>query len=127
MTERITSTVDSAPDIRKRTVPASGRGGGDTRIEPPPRRPSRRTEPSARIAETARAEPPPRSCRHIRQESVDRRTQPDQDSSDQAEVELDEHLVSLVAPTSFAAEEYRRLRLVLEQRRGAAGRRGDEW
>jgi capsular exopolysaccharide synthesis family protein len=118
VTQRVTSTVESAPDIRKRTVPGipvEERGG--TRIEPPPREPSRRTDPPARIAEALRAEPPPRTSEAFRKDAVDRRGQIDQDSSED-EVELDAHLVSLVAPTSFAAEEYRRLRLVLEQRAG---------
>jgi capsular exopolysaccharide synthesis family protein len=118
VTERVISGVEPAKDGKERSggsVSAEGleetRGQAAARTET-----SRRTERPARIMVATRAEPPPRTERAYRKESVDRGPQaaPKPSETD----DIDEHLVSLVTPSSFAAEEYRRLRLVVEQRAG---------
>ena len=118
VSERTISDVEPAKDAKartKRSVPAEefweARSQGPTRTET-----LRRTERSARIVAATRVEPHTRTEPAYRKESVDRGplTAPKPSDTDA----LDEHLVSLVAPTSFAAEEYRRLRLVIEQRAG---------
>jgi capsular exopolysaccharide synthesis family protein len=118
VTERPISGVEPEKDGKKRSgrsVSApeleEARGQAAARAET-----SRRNERPARIRVAARVEPPLRTEQAYPKESVDHRPEapPKPLETDQ----IDEHLVSLATPSSFAAEEYRRVRLAIEQRTG---------
>jgi capsular exopolysaccharide synthesis family protein len=99
--------------------PEPERAGAEPSAPPPPR------EPEASRPGTAAASKPAAEYFRLRPEATGRRPEPGAPSAARqaaSELEaLDERFVSLLRPTSFEAEQYRALRLMIEQRRAGSG------